>query len=135
MVHDFGIGTSQNPQAAPKAGKWISEALATALPTEKKDWGIKGIWGINAKSWLEELSKEGSLEQEYIASVIDSYYGLWASWTEGKGGMWGGYIAKTREEIIKEDPNGLYALELKDLKSYPPQALQYQIIHIDFCLM
>lgn len=111
MVHDYGIGTSQNSQAGPKISKWISEAMATALPTEKSDWGKKGKWGLNSKKWLEELSNEGSLEQEYIVSVIDSYYGLWEAWSEGNGGMWGLYVAKTRDEIKEKDPNGLQAVE------------------------
>lgn len=48
------------------------------------------------------MSREGSLEQEYIVSVIDSYYGLWEPWTEGTGGMWGSYVAKTRYEIAEK---------------------------------
>lgn len=111
MVHDYGIGTTKNKQAAPKISSSIAKAMATALPTEKSKWGSEGLWGLSSKSWLEELSKEGSLEQEYIASVIDSYYGLWEPWTEGKGGMWGIYAAKTRSEIADKDPNGYKAIQ------------------------
>lgn len=111
MVHDYGIGTSKNPQAAPSVAKDIADAMATALPAEKVDWGKKGKWGLDSKSWLVELSKEGSLEQEYIVSVIDSYYGLWEPWTDGDGGMWGMYVAQTREELKTKDPNGLKAIE------------------------
>jgi hypothetical protein len=50
-------------------------------------------------SKLKELTKENSLSQEYLASLVDSYYGLWGAWTESNShGMWGIYIAKTREE-------------------------------------
>jgi hypothetical protein len=111
MVHDYGIGTTKNKQASPKISSTIAKAMATALPTEKSKWGREGLWGLSSKSWLEELSKEGSLEQEYIASVIDSYYGLWEPWTEGKGGMWGIYAAKTRSEIADKDPNGYKAIQ------------------------
>ena len=58
------------------------------------------------EDWLEELEREDSLAQEYIASVIDSYYGLWAAWDEDEGGMWGIYIAKTRSEVETYDPAG-----------------------------
>jgi len=111
MVHDYGVGTSTNVQAAPEISKWIEKGLTTALPSDKSKWGKEGLWGLSSKSWLEELSKEGSLEQEYIASVIDSYYGLWEPWSDGSGGMWGTYVAKTREEIGLKDPNGLLAIE------------------------
>ena len=60
---------------------------------------------------IEELRAEDSLAQEYIAAVIDSYYGLWGPWDEGQGGMWGIYIAKTREEVEEFDPQGLALLE------------------------
>lgn len=111
MVHDYGIGTSKNKQAAPELSGVIAKGMSTALPSDKSKWGTEGLWGLGSKSWLDELSKEGSLEQEYIASVIDSYYGLWEPWTEGKGGMWGVYVAKTRDEITQKDPNGLAAIE------------------------
>lgn len=111
MVHDYGIGTTQNPGAAPKLSKMIADAKDHALPAASSDWGKKGLWGLNSESWLKELSKEGSLEQEYIVSVIDSYYGLWESWTQGEGGMWGGYLAKNREEVSDKDPKGNAIIE------------------------
>ena len=55
---------------------------------------------------VDELEAEGSLAQEYIASVIDSYYGLWGPWDEAEGGMWGIYVAKTRDEMTRVDPAG-----------------------------
>ncbi|MCH4886547.1 hypothetical protein EZV73_03155 [Acidaminobacter sp. JC074] len=119
MVHDNGIGTSSNPGKLPELTSTIKGAMENALPKSKSDWGKKGLWGYGSKDWLLELSKEGSLEQEYIVSVLDSYYGLWSAFEE-KGGMWGIYIAKDRNEIKEKDPMGLEALE-----SFLPEYLTY----------
>ena len=51
-----------------------------------------------------------------MASVIDSYYGLWGAYT-GEYGMWGGYIAKTREDILVKDTQGA---ELMNNKFFHP---------------
>ncbi|PID97499.1 MAG: hypothetical protein CSA82_03740 [Actinobacteria bacterium] len=118
MVHDYGIGTTQNPQANSDLAKKIAEAQRNALPKEESQWGKSGLWGLGSGDWLKELSKEGSLEQEYIVSVIDSYYGLWEPYTEGQGGMWGMYVAKNRAEVKEKDPQG-YSV----LTSFLPEAL------------
>lgn len=106
LVHDFGIGTDR-PAARPR----YQEALDREARAAMRD----GRWGIpidpHVTDWLEELEDEGSLAQEYIASVIDSYYGLWATFDENPGGMWGIYIAKTRDEIAEHDPQGLALIE------------------------
>ncbi|SHK56436.1 hypothetical protein [Paramaledivibacter caminithermalis] len=117
MVHDYGIGTKMNPGALPNLQKEIYKAMKNALPKNKNDWGKKGLWGLDSKDWLLELEKEGSLEQEYLASVVDSYYGLWAPYTENNGGMWGIYTSKTREDIKKNDPMG-YKIVSEFLPSY-----------------
>ncbi|ONI44900.1 hypothetical protein AN642_01995 [Epulopiscium sp. SCG-B10WGA-EpuloA2] len=106
LVHDYGIGTSQNPQADNKIAQKIADATQNALPKNKEFWGIEGLWGLGDLDWLLELEKEGSLEQEYFVSVLESYYGLWEAWTEADGGMWGSYIAKTRNEIKQKDALG-----------------------------
>lgn len=106
LVHDTGIGTSQNEQANPELAQLIASATLNALPTNQSDWGESGLWGLGSVDWLEELKVEGSLEQEYFVSVLDSYYGLWEAWTESDGGMWGLYVAKSREEIEEKDPVG-----------------------------
>ena len=113
MVHDFGIGTASNPGALPTLQQEINNAMENALPANEDDWGKSGVglWGYGSKDWLEELSKEGSLEQEYLVSVTDSYYGLWESYSETDGGMWGIYIAKTREDIKEKDPIGYKLVE------------------------
>ncbi len=128
MVHDYGIGIQSNMGALPNLQKEIYKAMRSSLPKDKKYWGKKGIWGLDSKNWLIELEEEGSLEQEYIVSVIDSYYGLWAPYKEGKGGMWGVYTSKTREEIKKNDPLG-YNIITKFL----PENLMYMArVEADF---
>ncbi len=104
MVHDYGIGTTQRAAALPELSKKIKKGMDMALPKNKADWGSKGLWGLGSKDWLNELSREGSLEQEYIVSGIDSYYGLWEAYTEGDKGMWGMYVPKNRAAVIEKDP-------------------------------
>ena len=106
LVHDAGIGTYM-PGALP--------AYQADLDAEARAAIEDGRWGIpvdpSVSDWLDELEREDSLAQEYIASVIDSYYGLWGPWDEAAGGMWGLYIAKTRDEIAELDPRGKELLE------------------------
>lgn len=117
MVHDYGIGTQRNEGALPDLQQKIYIAMKNSLPKDKADWGKKGLWGLDSKEWLLDLEKEGSLEQEYLASVVDSYYGLWVPFTENDGGMWGIYTSKTREDIVKNDPMG-YTIVSEFLPSY-----------------
>lgn len=102
LVHDYGIGVdgaNSNDGAAPAFQSEIRAAQRNALD--------KQLWGIGATDWIKELSNENSLSQEYLASLIDSYYGLWGAFTESPThGMWGLYVAKTRVEIATEDPMG-----------------------------
>ncbi len=65
--------------------------------------GKKGIWGLGSGDWMRELAKEGSLEQEYIVSGIDSFYGLWEAYTESDKGMWGMYVPKNRAAVKEKD--------------------------------
>ena len=105
-VHDQGIGV--DVRGAPRGAardyqKTIREATTLAM--------TGGLWPTpraqrETREWIEELREEGSLTQEYLASVIDSYYGLWGPFDENYG-MWGIYIAKTRADIRKKDPRGL----------------------------
>jgi len=110
LVHDNGIGIDVEwmPEgAAPEYQAHIREAMDNALYDE-------GLWaqGERTADWIEELREEGSLTQEYLASVIDAYYGLWGAFTERPGGMWGIYVAKTREEIAEKDPRGYALMEM-----------------------
>jgi len=122
LVHDYGIGTTGNKGASEEISTAIKDALYNALPKDKKDWGKKGLWALGFGSQIDEWEKEGSLEQEYIVSVIDSYYGLWEAWNEGEGGMWDGYIAKTREDVLEKDPVGA-----KVLNQYLPDNIDYMM--------
>lgn len=108
FVHDNGIGVdgpNTRPGALPAFQKRIRSAQKNAL--EKK------LWGVGQESWISELTTENSLSQEYLASVVDSYYGLWGAWNNSDEpvskthGMWGIYTAKTRDEIAAEDPMGM----------------------------
>ena len=102
LVHDYGIGIDGHnsfPGAMPKYQSEIRQAQINALSTN--------LWGIGADRWINELADENSLTQEYLAALIDSYYGLWGAWTDSNThGMWGIYVAKTRNEIFLEDPVG-----------------------------
>jgi len=105
-VHDFGIGVD------------VPDALKGSLPEFQKEIRAatkhamkNGIWPTKKSKretddWIKELREEGSLTQEYLASVIDSYYGLWGPFDDDFG-MWGIYISKTRDDIREKDPNGL----------------------------
>ena len=117
LLHDAGIGTYL-PGALPEYQSLLLAEAEAALSD--------GRWGIaidqEVTSWIAELRDEDSLAQEYIASVIDSYYGLWGPWDEADGGMWGIYIAKTRDEMSQKDPAGLSLLE-----TFLPMWLDYEV--------
>ena len=117
LVHDAGIGTYL-PGALPDYQQRLEAEAEASL--------LDGRWGIAVdpyvSEWIEELRQEDSLAQEYIASVLDSYYGLWAPWDEADGGMWGVYIAKTRAEIAEKDSEG-YAL----MEAFLPKWLEYEV--------
>lgn len=101
LVHDAGIGTWM-PGALPQYQDAILTEAESALADGR--WGIPVEPGV--EDWIQELRREESLAQEYIASVLDSWFGLWAPWDEAEGGMWGVYIAKTREDVEALDPAG-----------------------------
>jgi hypothetical protein len=110
LVHDYGIGVDGDnslPGALPGFQTEIRAAQQNALDNS--------LWGIDVSDWIEELTEENSLSQEYLASLIDSYYGLWGAFTEG---MWGIYVANTREEIAAKDPMGNALLNNKYFHPY-----------------
>ncbi|WP_299125347.1 hypothetical protein [uncultured Tenacibaculum sp.] len=102
FVHDNGIGVDGKnntlPGAAPEFQKEIRAAQVNGL--EKKLWANDE----RMKGWLEEISAENSLSQEYLASVIDTYYGLWGAFKKREGGMWGFYAPKVRKDLKEKDP-------------------------------
>ncbi len=110
QIHDVGIGTDQ-PGALPD---YQQEILAEAEANKGESWGI------GFEDWLAEIEAEGSLAQEYIAAVIDSWYGMWGPW-QGERGMYDGYIAKTRADIIELDPVGAELVQ-----AFLPETLEYE---------
>ncbi|MEW5251450.1 hypothetical protein [Microbulbifer discodermiae] len=106
LVHDYGIGTSGEdaPEGAlPKYTAAIDMAMEDAFSNFR--WPTEEGYEI-LKEFFEELREEGSLSQEYLASVVDSYYGYWGAYSEAPGGMYGFYVAKTRKDVIELDPMG-----------------------------
>lgn len=127
-LHDNGIGVDEPDGTASKIGalpeyqKKIRVAVEQALNNK--------LWGINEINWLEELAEENSLTQEYLAAVIDSYYGLWGAWEDdSRTGMWGLYIAKTREDIRQKDPLGY---KLVHNQFFHPYLTYNAVIESDF---
>lgn len=105
LMHDYGIGTASQPGADMVFSSQIKKAQENAMAQSL--WPTAGVDSGTTK-WIEELRKEGSLSQEYLASVLDSYYGLWQA-TPEPGGMRGIYTAKTRADVQTKDPLG-YAI-------------------------
>ena len=103
LVHDYGIGVLN----APEGG-------ATALPKFQREFNTIQKQALNQsytppEDTLKEWQQEVSVDQEYFAAIIDSYYGLWGAYS-GKG-MWDLYSVKTRSDFSTEDPNALYITE------------------------
>ncbi|MBB1385882.1 hypothetical protein H5119_10065 [Pseudoalteromonas sp. SG45-5] len=115
LVHDYGIGVDQNTTfngVLPVYQANIRAAQINAL--SDKLWA----WSAEQASWISELTAENSLSQEYLASVVDSYYGLWGANKESSFGMWGVYIAKTRDDLASKDPQGLDIMDNKFFHPY-----------------
>jgi hypothetical protein len=115
MVQDTGIGIDiegYDKGAAPEFQKEIRAALNNAHFTNK-------LWGHGNERrarWIAELTEEGSLTQEYLAAIVDSYYGLWGANKTRETGI-GGYVVKTRMAIAEKDPMG-YAIMEKFFNPY-----------------
>ncbi|MCZ6776042.1 MAG: hypothetical protein O7D34_06270 [Ignavibacteria bacterium] len=109
LMHDRGIGidiSGYDEGATPEYQKEIRAALNNAH-YDKRLWGH----GSERRArWIAELKEEGSLTQEYLAAIVDSYYGLWGANTTRETGI-GGYQAKTREAIAEKDPMGYAVME------------------------
>lgn len=117
LMHDMGIGVDgsnsiPNP-ALPAYQTEIRNAQLNANGNNFDIWPIGAGSDPGIQGWYNELSNENSLSQEYLASVIDSYYGLWDPWIEDPTtGMWGIYKAHNRDEIQTEDPMGLTVVSM-----------------------
>jgi len=115
LVHDNGIGIDiegYKEGAAPEFQKEIRAALNHAHLDHK-------LWGHGSERrarWIAELTEEGSLTQEYLAAIVDSYYGLWGANKMRETGI-GGYVAKSRKAIAEKDPMG-YAIMKKFFNPY-----------------
>ena len=117
LMHDKGIGIDTNgtPSATGALPAYQTEIRAAQVNAIANNFAIWPLGSVVGQGWYAELAAENSLSQEYLASVVDSYYGLWEAWNDAgtansaTTGMWGLYIAKTRAEEVTEDPMG-YAL-------------------------
>lgn len=103
LVHDNGIGIDQGAEF-----RGAARPLQTEIRAAQQYALTNNIWGrgTDNKGWITELTAENSLSQEYLAALIDAYYGLWGAWKEGSGSMWGIYAAKERVDISKKDTRG-----------------------------
>lgn len=106
LVHDNGIGVdgeNGTDGVLPKFQAKIRASQANALS--------KKIWTADDET-IKEWTNENSLTQEYLASVIDAYYGLWGAWDEQTDtSMWGLYQPRDRAEIKTEDPQGYEVMD------------------------
>ena len=116
LVHDAGIGVDGHnsmPGALSEYQVEIRNATDHAMANDYQIWPMGATSNSDIMNWVNELDDENSLTQEYLASVIDSYYGLWGAWEEEPDkGMWGLYIAHDRSEIKTEDPMGWELMEM-----------------------
>ncbi|MEM9773404.1 MAG: hypothetical protein AAF902_02405 [Chloroflexota bacterium] len=114
LVHDTGIGVdgeNSSPGALPDFQAEIRAATNNATANNFQIWPTQAGSDSGLKNWHDELAAENSLSQEYLAAVIDSYYGLWGPFTEANAGMWGFYIAQTRDDIQVKDSQGWALME------------------------
>lgn len=94
LVHGSGID-----EAIPSYSEMIDTAMEHAYRAN--------IWTPDLDTY-REWEAEGSLGKEYIISVIDVYYGLWAH--ESGPAFYGEYQVNNREALLNEDAMGLNAL-------------------------
>ncbi len=96
LVHDYGI-----MEAAPVFQQQIQVATDEARTSE--------IWTSEA---MAEWIAEGSTTQEYLATIVDVYYGLWGHDASSDGtAFYGEYLYDTREELAMNDPKGQQVIE------------------------
>lgn len=113
FVHDNGIGVDQMSPfrgVLPAYQAEIRAAQVNALNNK--------LWGMGDSDWITEITADNSLSQEYLAAVIDSYYGLWGAYSNPTNGMWGMYVGKTRTDMATDDPQGMALLNNKFFHPY-----------------
>ncbi|NRA55366.1 MAG: hypothetical protein HRU23_14575 [Gammaproteobacteria bacterium] len=134
LVHDYGIGVDQGETFEGALPAYQADIRAAQISAQSNK-----VWGGESE-WISELTIENSLTQEYLASVIDAYYGLWGAWQSTVGdtsagqlildektlsldwvttrSMWGGYAPKNRAEISTEDQAGTELMTNKFFHPY-----------------
>ena len=113
LVQDAGIGIdghNSQPGVLPAYQQDIRAATNNATD-DFQIWPIDAPYDSAVMDEFESIFDLNNHTQEYIAVVIDSYYGLWGPYDEADGGMWGSYIAKTRADVVAKDPMGLELIE------------------------
>ncbi len=116
FVHDYGIGIDENGTPSPIGAL---PAYQTEIRAAQQNALSNNLWGIGQDAWIQELTAENSLSQEYFASVVDAYYGLWGAFTESAtNGMWGFYVGKTRADMQTDDPMGYALMDHKFFHPY-----------------
>ncbi len=114
FVHDNGIGVDGYEQFMG-----VLPAYQAEIRNAQKNALANKLWGIEQDDWIQELTQENSLSQEYLASVVDTYYGLWGAYNESvTNGMWGFYVGKTREDMQTDDPMGYDLMNNKFFHPY-----------------
>lgn len=130
LMHDTGIGVDgANTQAGVAAlapfqleiRAATENAISPGIITS--DAAQLGIWATNEPDWLQELSRENSLTQEYLASVIDTYYGL--AGESSAGGFNDIYQPQTRAEIRTTDPMGWALVDGDSTRQYFSEYVTY----------
>jgi len=112
FMHDMGIGVDGANTTPGVLPAYQTEIRAAQDNADNNNYQIWPMGAQTDPSWYNELNTENSLSQEYLASLVDSYYGFWEAWNDAgepnsaTRGMWGEYISKTRAEIQTEDPMG-----------------------------
>ena len=93
-------------------------ALAEQIDVVAQQAFEAGIWTPEQEQ-LDEWAAEDSVGKEYIISVIDVYYGLWA---HQETALYGEYQPSTRVALQEEDPQGIALIE-----SLLPATLDYEV--------
>ena len=111
LVHDNGIGVD-GPNTMPGVSSVAAFQTQLRAATENAiTAGVNGVssgaaqlglWGGNDLANLNELSMENSLTQEYLASMVDVYYGFAGEIGPNEDQ----YTPTTRAEMETMDPMG-----------------------------
>lgn len=111
LVHDTGIGVDGNVNTLPgvdglrpfqrEIRTAMENAVSPGVNSVSSQAAQLNLWGGDELDFLNELSAENSLTQEYLAAVIDVYYGLQGAINGNDDDM---YRPRTRAEIEQMDP-------------------------------